>query len=108
MLPAVANFPPCIGEKSRRQKLSEERDWFRLICRRLLYETPIYGPNNKQVSFVADRRANSPWLKGRHFTNIESPKVICRAVHDATLACVTSKLRTLVTQVYFFITDSNC
>ena len=82
MLPAVAKSAPRSAQKYRRQKPNGFCN--RLICRCLLYETPIYGPNNKQKSFVADRRANSPWLKGRHVTKIESPKVICRAVHDAT------------------------
>ena len=105
MLPAVAKAAPRSAQKSRRQ--NPER-----FINRIDLPTPFVRnvglkPNNKHTSFVADICAEDLWLKRHLFTNIKSPKVICRAVHDATLACVTNKLRTLVTQVYFFITDSN-
>jgi hypothetical protein len=66
------------------------------------------GPNNEQISIVADICADGSWLKERHFTHIKSPKVICRAVHDATLNNTTRELKNSVVLLYFFITDSNC
>ncbi len=77
-----------------------------MIGQRLLYETLV---ETKQRSGF-DRCCylyRGSWLKEHPISITKSPKVICRAVHDATLACVTDKLRTHVTQVYFFITDSN-
>ena len=66
-----------------------------LICQRLLYETPIFRPNNENETnaFVADTRADGSWLKELHITCIKSPKVICRAVHDATLNNTTRELK---------------
>ncbi len=81
-----------------------------LICQRLLYETPIFRPNNENetTTFVADTDADDLWLKRFHFICIKSPKVICRAVHDATLNNTTRELKISVALLYFFITDSNC
>jgi hypothetical protein len=66
-----------------------------VIYQRLLYETLIYRPNNEQTSntFVADTDADGLWLKRLHFICIKSPKVICRAVHDATLNNTTRELK---------------
>jgi hypothetical protein len=85
MLPAVAKAAPRSARKSRRQKRSENVIGPEMIFQRLLYETLIYGPNNEQTSIVADIDADGLWLKRLHFICIKSPKVICRAVHDATL-----------------------
>ena len=79
----------------------------RLIYRRLLYETLIYRPNNEKLhSLQID--ADGLWLKRLHFICIKSPKVICRAVHDATFNNTTRELKNSVVLLYFFITDSNC
>ena len=64
-----------------------------IIGQRLLYETLVYGPNNEQNAFVADTDADGLWLKRLLFICIKSPKVICRAVHDATLNNTTRELK---------------
>jgi len=75
-----------------------------------LYKTLVLGPNNEKITtaFVADICADGSWLKELHITHIKSPKVICRAVHDATLNNTTRELKNSVVLLYFFITDSNC
>ena len=66
-----------------------------MIFQRLLYETLIYKPNNENgtIAFAADTDADGLWLKRLHFICIKSPKVICRAVHDATLNNTTRELK---------------
>ena len=83
MLPAVAKAAPRSAQKYRRQKSDDFCN--RLIGQRLLYETLMCGPNNDDGAIVADIDADGLWLKRLHFICIKSPKVICRAVHDATL-----------------------
>jgi hypothetical protein len=60
-----------------------------------LYKTLVLGPNNEKITtaFVADTDADGLWLKRLHFICIKSPKVICRAVHDATLNNTTRELK---------------
>ena len=67
-----------------------------MIFQRLLYETLVFRPNNEQTSIVADIDADGLWLKRLHFICIKSPKVICRAVHDATLNNTTRELNVLL------------
>jgi len=64
-----------------------------MIGQRLLYETLIYGPNNEHIAFVAGTDADGLWLKRLHFICTKSPKVICRAVHDATFNNTTRELK---------------
>ena len=87
MLPAVAKAAPRSAQKSRRQ--NPERFFNRIDLPTPFVRNVGSKPNNKQTSFVADNALMDSWLKECHFSNIKSPKVICRAVHDATLACVT-------------------
>ena len=44
------------------------------------------GQTTNDIQFAADTDADGLWLKRLHFICIKSPKVICRAVHDATLS----------------------
>jgi len=69
-----------------------------MICRRLLYETLAFNQNNEneKTSIVADIDADGLWLKRLHSICIKSPKVICRAVHDATLNNTTRELNVLL------------
>ena len=64
-----------------------------MIGQRLLYETLVYGPNNDDGAIVADTDSDGLWLKRLHFICIKSPKVICRAVHDATFNNTTRELK---------------
>ena len=66
------------------------------------------GQTTNDFQFAADTDADGLWLKRLHFIRIKSPKVICRAVHDATLNNTTRELKNSVALLYFFITDSNC
>ena len=84
------------------------QNWFRFDLPTPFVRNVGSKPNNKQTSFVADTTSMGSWLKERHFRNIKSPKVICRAVHDATLNNTTRELKNSVVLLYFFITDSNC
>ena len=56
---------------------------------------------------VVDIPYADSWLKELRSVDIKRSKVICRAVHDATLNNTTRELNISVVLLYFFITDSN-
>jgi hypothetical protein len=51
------------------------------------------GQTTNDLLFIADIDADGLSLKRLHFICIKSPKVICRAVHDATLNNTTRELK---------------
>ena len=51
------------------------------------------GQTTNDLLFIADIDADGLSLKRRHFIRIKSPKVICRAVHDATFHNTTRELK---------------
>jgi len=51
------------------------------------------GQTTNDIQFAADTDADGLWLKRLHFICIKSPKVTCRAVHDATLSNTTRELK---------------
>jgi hypothetical protein len=78
-----------------------------MIGQRLLYETLVRTKQRSNFDRCCYLYRGS-WLKEHPISITKSPKVICRAVHDATLNNTTRELKNSVVLLYFFITDSNC
>jgi hypothetical protein len=72
--------------------------------------TTEYLPNNNRTTkmIAADTPYTDSWLEELRSVDVKRSKVICRAVHDATLNNTTRELKISVVSLYFFITDSNC